>query len=344
MIEKTAVDLIMSKSAKSVKSLMSYRWLPGVGADAVALSRLVKNFPLPQKPMGEAWFMADERVMYTELMIDDASAWPREPLLRALEALASGPGCFGALPEWTEWLHFLLTRVPDLVDDWHTSALHETLVSAFMAEYPLTNNDAPYSGFFDDVLMTLGQTLLDQRFWRAGRMLPRKALSHIDETVYGRVISSGDAFSASLFLVLKYLPAGLIEEWVESIIAIDDPIWRSKSLLWLAETRALTLEDDQPLSVLDRESAGGAGWQWCWSLNGSSPGPAVDASAIVAPFVDTARRVAFINAVRKNLCQSVLQSWRDALLQAAPELGDVQSVISQFDVAAEIVATSYTLR
>jgi len=338
MIDSHRRIFLMAKPAKSPNI---YRWVPGTGPDPVARARLIKNFPLPRKPMGEAWFLADVREMYDGLMVDDAATWPRDQLRDALEALASGPSCFGLLPEWNEWLCFLLPRVVDLIDDWTTSDSYETLVTAVMARYMDPAGGEPYAGFLQDVLATLGQCLLDEKVWQDGRIVPGKALCLIQETTSGRMIFPNDAFSASLFLVLKYLDAPLIEPWLVSVIAIKDPIWCARFVLWLAEIRPLMLEADKQLDVLDLESTFGVGWQWCWSLKGSAPSPSVDSSATIYPFLQTQRRMAFVASLRKNMSRSLFQSWRDELEHAEPKLGDLQAVIMQFDIATEIVASSY---
>ncbi len=42
--------------------------------------------------------------MFDVLMLEDATQWPRNELLEALDELTSGPTSFGHMPEWSEWL------------------------------------------------------------------------------------------------------------------------------------------------------------------------------------------------------------------------------------------------
>ena len=45
-------------------------WVPGVAPDEDARQRLTENFPKPNEPMGEAWFMSNERRIYTKALQD----------------------------------------------------------------------------------------------------------------------------------------------------------------------------------------------------------------------------------------------------------------------------------
>lgn len=96
---------------RSRQATRVFRWTPGEDPDAGALARLQRRFPRPRVPMGEAWFMSDERRMYTSLLSPDPTAWLREDLRGALWALASGPGCFGHMREWSLWFPYLVHAV-----------------------------------------------------------------------------------------------------------------------------------------------------------------------------------------------------------------------------------------
>lgn len=86
-----------------------------MGPDREALRRLEGHFPMPAKPMGEAWFMG-ERSLYTDLLDKDASRWSQGVIESAVNCLASGPGCLQRIDQVALPidLRFLVQRV--LVD------------------------------------------------------------------------------------------------------------------------------------------------------------------------------------------------------------------------------------
>ena len=62
----------------------SYLWIPELGPDPAALDRMARAFPKPPTPMGEAWFMGNEREMYPQLL-GDLDALPDDDIERPLE-------------------------------------------------------------------------------------------------------------------------------------------------------------------------------------------------------------------------------------------------------------------
>lgn len=328
---------------KHKNSPSPYRWLPGTGVDAEALQRLKNWAPLPHKPMGEAWFMSEERKMYDGLLVDNPRAWPDDQLQHAIGDLSWGPSCFGHMPEWSQWFLFLLPRVIELIDEWRPSDLTGAMVSAVLIHFPAPEVEQPYSEFRDDVLATLGRVIMEPRFWIDGRIACGKTLTGIESTVYSCIVSAGDAFSASLFLALKYLDLQMIEPWLASVVAIPDPVWRTKYALWLAEVAPMLLEEGRQPSERVFQGWHGFGWQQCWSLKGSIPGVDVDRSATVRAFLDTDRRKTILAAVRGNLSQAVLSEWRIGLENEQSVCGGLEDVIGQFEVAAKRVTSSYVL-
>ena len=54
-----------------------FKWVPCRGPSAEAIGRMRAHFPKPKEPMGEAWFLSEERFPYTwpaEEPLSDASA------------------------------------------------------------------------------------------------------------------------------------------------------------------------------------------------------------------------------------------------------------------------------
>jgi hypothetical protein len=158
--------------------------------------------------MGEAWFMGVKRRMFNELMTDSPDHWTPDVLRQPLYELASGPGSFGHLPEWTAWTHFLLAQLPTRIDGPSWASIYECLISAFIAHYPDERAAGPYEGFYADVLATVGRIPMSAGNWLDGGLAERGIISSIEKMPNGPCISSGGAFSAALFLHLKYLDPG----------------------------------------------------------------------------------------------------------------------------------------
>ena len=76
--------------------MKSYTWIPGQGPDPEAVRRMQRHFPMPAQPMGEAWFMGEERQLYHNLLRDSAALDASE-IFEAVEVTASGTTCFGRL-------------------------------------------------------------------------------------------------------------------------------------------------------------------------------------------------------------------------------------------------------
>ena len=143
----------------------SFCWMPGQGADAKALHRMSEAFRRPRRPMGEAWFMGEEREMYPELL-GDLDQLSDEQLTVPLVEIASGTSSFGPMDEWTEWYHYLLPRL--LERQWPRHIYHpaELLVTGFIAQHPDSKGGSPYASFRSDALATLGQYIMSQHFWQ----------------------------------------------------------------------------------------------------------------------------------------------------------------------------------
>ena len=113
--------------------------------DQEALRRLREQFTRPKQPMGEAWFMSDQRRMFPELMgdLDQVTGYG---LQQPLNEIASGTSSFGPMGEWTEWYHYLLAQaLPRCHDGSVCGSIVESLVNGFMALYPNGVHAAPYT-------------------------------------------------------------------------------------------------------------------------------------------------------------------------------------------------------
>jgi hypothetical protein len=211
-----------------------FLWIPGEGVDVLALERLRSHFKRPAEPMGEAWFMGEQRHMFCELL-GDISKLSANELQEPLEEIASGTSCFGPRKEWNVWYHYLLGTLLPRGHEAYIEDILEYLITGFIALYPNGVHQAPYKEFQDDVLLTLGLCMMDRHCWNGADIAIGKILHRSNNNpnqVWCWWDSSGD-FSASMFFCLKYLPEPLVEGWLRSILAIPSPHWRAQLLVWM---------------------------------------------------------------------------------------------------------------
>ena len=249
-----------------------FRWIPGLGPDPLALDRMMREFPRPGRPMGEAWFMSDERQMYPELLGGLATLSDDE-IATALTEIATGTSSFGALSEWTEWFHYLLPRL--IERRWMPTILPrpELLVTAFMAQHPRSTGELPYARFRADALATLGRLIMMPGYWPGGAVDIRDALGKwTGPNGVAGWYRVGGLLSASLVFCLKYLPREEIEGWFGSVLAIPDPHWRVQIVTWMVGAHPLLSgEIDQP-SRFPEQGAFRVGWDWSHILDGHFSG------------------------------------------------------------------------
>jgi len=324
---------------------MTYLWIPGTGPDAQALRRLQEHARKPARPMGEAWFMAEHRRFFTELLTDDASRWERELIETALMTLTSGPGCFGLRREWSDWLHYLTPRLLGRIDGPQWKNIYESLISAFMARYPDERSEYPYDRFLEDTLATLGRMPMAPSNWNDGGLVMDGLIPAVEEMTYGLALFCGGTFSAALFLHLKYLDEGLLPDWLASVQwLIEDAVWRVKMVLWVAKSRELLLQSGQQPGVLEMEPSYGSGWDGCWGLMGSNPSPEVDPSQIAIPFLSDARRQCFQSVLRRHLTRASLERLGAEVAEAEEAQPRLYGIRVQFDQAVREIVLDYQLR
>jgi len=302
----------MTFDADPIDPERSLRWAPGLGPDPDALDRLVAAFPKPREPMGEAWFMSEERRMYRDLLGDLGDVQP-DVIFDALFEIASGPTCFGKRDEWTEWFHYLLPRLTlgaHAGPIWTTA--FEPLATAFFVQHPDSSGAEPYPGFRNDVLLTLGRVLMDPECWPGGRIDIEQCLDKGYLPGLGRWLwdQPSGVLSAALFLHLKYLPASEIGPWLDSACRIGNAHWRAQILAWFGGVHAfLTGALEQPADEPE-EAWPGTSWYNSFLLRGGYTGTfSVDAAT---PFIPPENREAALPAIRACLPLSTLLTWIDS--------------------------------
>lgn len=317
-------------------------WVPGVGPDADALERLKEHARRPSRPMGEAWFMGERRRFFTELLTDP-SQWQRELIATVLTNLASGPGCFGLRREWTDWLHYLIPRLIERIDGPRWKDIYECLISAFMVRYPYERAEYPYDRFREDILATLGRIPMIASNWNDGGLVIGGLIPAVEEMVSGLSLFCGGAFSAALFLHLKYLDEDHLPAWLASVLAIEDAVWSVKTVLWISKSRELLLKSGQQPGILESETSDGAGWDGCWGLKGSNPSPTVDPTQIAVPFLSDTRRQRVQDAIARYLTRASLERLHAEVAEAEQAQPRLYRVRIQFDQAFRQIIQDYQL-
>ncbi len=213
-------------------------WRPKRGISHEAIARMRENSKMPWKPMGEAWFMSEERRYFPELA-------DRETVLNLdavhlttiIGEISSGTSCFGRRDEWDDWFKFLL---PDLIgrsleDLYFNTYILQPVATAFMAVH-WDGITEEYPGYREDILATLFQVLMDETLWDTNER-PIFLLDYengVGDLVLGWNQGEADGnVSAMMMFGIKYLEPDEIPKWVQSILAIDDVHWRGNFLLWL---------------------------------------------------------------------------------------------------------------
>ncbi|MGJ7904579.1 hypothetical protein [Lysobacter sp. 1R34A] len=324
----------------------AYVWQPGQGPDASALERLRERAPMPGQPMGEAWFMGDERHMFTTLMHEDPQQWPRSELSSALYELSSGPVAFGPMREWNLWFPYLLPRALELVGRFRANAfedrrLYSMLVTATFVHCPDPEQVSP--GLRRDLLDTLGRAMLAPSHWSACGLAGDAFCSPVQRLpgVHpGDSLYPADAFSASCTLIAKYLQPELIGDWLTSALAIDDPYWRAGWVAWLAGAAPMLLDGAYPdaLPLKDEHSI-----VWEGSHLLQAPSALVVPGLAPASFLGSGSRHALVSALRKQLNRERLQRWDARLAEAGAQRSDFDYFVLEYRNAARFVLGRYRL-
>jgi hypothetical protein len=297
------------------KNAPAFLWKPGHGPNAAVLARMAAMFPSPTEPMGEAWFMSEERRMFPQLLLD-LDTVDDDEIMHALGELASGPCCFGQRGEWTEWYHFLLPRL--IGRNWGPQVYHpvELLVSAFVQQHPDSDGPWPYAGFRIDALQTLGAYIMAAPFWN-GHGVPG-CLNKLPNGISGWFDADG-LLSASLFFCLKYLKPDEVREWFRSVLAISNSHWRAQMVVWLIGAHPLLSgEIDQPARFPEIGSYG-VTWDRSHGLAGNYSGD-FDEPVQLIPFLPAAN------------AQIALQAARDC------DIGDFFEELATNPVLADVAA------
>ncbi len=257
---------------------LPYTWKPGDGPSPQAIGRMRSHFPMPRKPMGEAWFMGKERRMYTELMEPRAvQKMDLIDLSGILAEIGSGTKCFGHLPEWDEWFTYLLPDLIERADEplYFDTTLFQSVVSDFMAVF-WTDIPEIYQGFRADVFSSLGRVVMSAIWWDL-ESSPRPVFLDVGvdgagrEKLFWGFDDTDPSFSAAMFFCLKYLPREDLSAWLDSVMAINNVLWQANVMIWFHTVyeffeKGLMVPNDLNANGFER----GASWDGSGTCLGSS--------------------------------------------------------------------------
>jgi hypothetical protein len=290
-------------------------WVPGHGVDAMHLDMLRRQSTRPAEPMGEAWFMGENRRLYTELQgpITDLKT---NFLQEVLSEIASGTSSFGSRPEWTDWFSWLLPELIPRAHDHYVHALIEELCTAFL-QLDLAPDLIPKSRTYRYcVLKTLGSAIMDADRWLDGRIVLGRVLHRSNNNpaqIWGWSEASGD-LAASMILCLRLLAPDQIEAWVRSLFSIDCPYWRAQLLTWIVGAQPL-LSGQIGMPAAFSEASPLIGWSWSHCLTGMHGATTVASDLISSSNLDRLRA-----CLAREMAAADFGVWTREIL-AIPALG-----------------------
>lgn len=262
--------------------------------------------------MGEAWFMGDERRMFDALTgnLDELSL---EELREPLAEIASGNSSFGPMDEWTNWYRYLLAQLVPRHAEQSFDSLYQHLVTAFIAVHPRGINE-PYPGFADDARQTLGQCLMDPSRWVGGGLAvskPEDPFSGDKNPAFSWHVACGD-FSAAMFFCAKFLNRDELDDWLDSVFAIECPLWTTQLYSWLSAAYPLLAGEVLELGELDDDRSTNVVWLGAHVLKGDFSGN-YGPGRLPLPLLPPERCEAVLAAARRHVSAASYVAWLDAI-------------------------------
>jgi hypothetical protein len=207
-----------------------------------AINRFKQNFKTPRQLLVATMPQTRERVDFQELF----ELEPHELSIGLLQQILTeitfdittydqGRNADSILA--TEWFYFLL---PYLIDRGHekvaSAYFTESLIAAAIAT-KISVNQAGYENFESDLLCTIGQIVMSPFFWQNKRLKS----SFVDEQleIWEVVPACSGLISAWIYFNLFFLKTNQINDWVKSMLDIEDPFWKANLLAWLAASGKL---------------------------------------------------------------------------------------------------------
>lgn len=287
-------------------------WRPRDGPHAACIRRMRDGLPRPAELMGEAWFMGEERRMFGWLL-GDLDKFTLEALREPLEEIASGNACFGPMEEWTVWFHHLLGQLVTRHHERSFDSLYQQLVTAFIAVHP-RQIEEPYPGFADDAMQSLGRCLMDSTRWIGERLAvapPEDPFNGGQHAAFEWNVACGD-FSAGMFFCTKYLSEDELDAWLDSVFAIECPLWTTQLYCWLLDAYPLLSGRVPQLGDLEFDPDSCATWLGSSVLKGNYSG-VYEPEPLPLPLLSPGRGEVVLCSARRNVSEASYFEWLDAI-------------------------------
>lgn len=277
--------------------MKTYAWMPGKGIDIGALNWLKNHASRPGSPMGEAWFMSQERRMFDELM-GDLQAVDIGVLQSAMEELASGTAAFGRMDEWSDWFSYLFPHTLNRWSECNTESYLQYLVTGFMTQFPDADFSGQPPGFLSSVMDTLGRAIMGRLDHADTAEVPLSSPLSCAWTWWMACQETSAAFA----FCAKYLPPECVPHWFRSAVAIRDPSWRVLLMNWLCGYSAILASGHWPSEAPDDAGAFNTDWAWSHIL---APQLCPDAS----DFLPAENRSSILRACRAMFTEEAYLDW-----------------------------------
>lgn len=307
---------------------MGFKWTPGLGPSKRSLAVMRANSLKPDYPMGEGWFQAENRLMYTELE-GDIGTISTHRIQEILGDMANGVSSFGCREEWKMWFSYILPRIIPRCDERFVSWLLEVVCTAFLQIDLGVKNGAEKDTYHEHVLSTLGQTLMASNRWQEGNIVLGKVLHPSNKNpakIWGWTNVSGD-LAASLIVCLRLIKNRDIQEWVDSIFAIKCPYWRAQLLTWYVGARPLLSGEIHFPSQFD-EWTSKIDWSWSHVIKGNQGGIVIADSLFPEGNINC-----FREAFETNLRRADLAAWKGEILAIEALRTEVGALLSGFKIS-----------
>lgn len=202
---------------------MQFRWTPSEPLSADAIARMKAHFHKPESDPPEPWFMSAKQRYFSGLQ-EALTNHPADTyyVQDFLHDVGGGIRIFGRRQEWVDWYLFLL---PFLLERIFEDELLLLTLNYFFNLYPHVIVEE-YSGFRDDVLVTLGRCIMNPFLWENGDLDTQHWW--FDEWA-GYWVPS---LNASMMFGMKYLTDEEIPEWIASIGSIQGDHWLASIRSW----------------------------------------------------------------------------------------------------------------
>ena len=277
--------------------------------------------------------------MFDALMVRNVSTWPVDEVEQALSESSSGPVCFGHMREWSEWFPYLLHASLEHVGPWSPASIFGGLVTNMMVHCPNRASSRYGMAFIDDVLATLGQLPMDPRFWHGGCLAPRTAFQPLQRWPVGMMLADDGDLQAAFWLLAKYLRPDRIEDWLRSVVAIDDWVLGAAFVCWLAHAGPM-FEDPDLWPASDKFHQGG--WHGSHILRGGKIADEQGGEFDCGPFLGPDGLAALSVAVARVLDRRRLDEWRQRLLLIGRD-GSLDTVLATYDIHCAAVLKKHRL-